>query len=115
MKDRHRSLAIYHMADLSIAGVPLGDDSSLFVSPGTTSTLWSFTTMVLSGRKISHMRILTVPLCVTLIIPPFAVSTIESEGVSVPLKSSLDNDMCAVAPLSINQSITDVTKLFVRL
>jgi hypothetical protein len=55
------------------------------------------------------MRILTVPLCVTLIIPPFAVSTIELNGVSVPLKSSLDGVMWAVAPLSINQSVTDVT------
>jgi hypothetical protein len=50
-----------------------------------------------------------VPLCVTLIIPPFAVSTIESNGVSVPLKSASDGVMRAVAPLSINQSVTDVT------
>jgi hypothetical protein len=66
--------------------------------------------MVLSGGKLSHMSILTVPLCVTLIIPPFAASTIESNGVSVPLKTSLLGVMCAAAPLSINQSVTDVTK-----
>jgi hypothetical protein len=65
--------------------------------------------MLLSGLKTSHIMTRTVPLCVTLTIPPFAVSTTESKGVSVPLKSSLQGDICAVAPESISQSVADVT------
>jgi hypothetical protein len=36
-------------------------------------------------------------------------TTTESYGVSVSLKSSWYGYMCAVAPLSINQSVVDVT------